>query len=225
MPQREYFYRDQTGKIRKFAYCCLCGAGPFKKSQKNFEYFSSGSKSETAYCLKCAKSLNLTMEEMWDKSSKVAKETVKVVSSKELKKKRPHKKETPNIEHIPDNDIPEKKEIIRYDEVYEINEKNSIPIEKKQKEEPDKTGVFYIYIGQYYDETYRVDITENIEKEIKEINSGINPNIKKLPMELLYYHIVTSWKQALYDKDQILHMSIGQKEELIEKFIINIFKK
>lgn len=228
MPSREYFYRDQNGKIKKFTYCCLCGAGPFKRSQKDYEYFTTGSRSELVYCLRCAKGLNLTMEGMWDKSSMVAKETVKIIDPKNIKRKEP-KKESPDIEYIPNkNDTQKediKKEIIRYDEMYEIEEKNDKPILKKQQEDPDRTGVFYIYIGQYYDDTFRVDITENIEEEIEKINSGTNPNIKKLPIELLYYHIVTSWKQALFDKDQILHMNASQKEELIEKFIKNIFEK
>lgn len=218
MPHREYFYRDNAGKIKKFAYCCLCGAGPFKRTQKDFEYIISDSKSETAYCLNCIRELKLKMEDLRDKSSMVANETVEVIDFLTLKKSR-RKNKYPNTKEIlKDSELIEeiKKDVIRYDEIYE---------EKEKLEEADKIGTFYIYVGQYCDDTYKVGITENLEEELEKINSGTNPNFKKLPIELLYYHMVTSWKKALYDKKYIINMSENQKEELINKFIKEIFEK
>ena len=219
LPQRQYFYKDNKGKLRKFSYCCICGLGPFKESEKNFKFITATSKTGLSYCLRCYKTLGMDTEDVFDKTSIVNKETIEIVDFKDKNPKISVNKSEEEVEEI-------RKDPIRYDEVYE--EKEEVKVIKKEpvkKEEPDRTGVFFIYLGQLVDDSYRVDITENIEEEIEKINSGSVPGIKHLPMEMLYYHMVTSWKQALFDKDQIMHMSASQKEELINNFITKVFKE
>lgn len=218
MPSRQYFYKDSKGKVHKFAYCCICGAGPFKQSEKNYNFISTGNRQELSYCTRCYRNLGMKSENLFDKSHMATKETVEAIT----------------FQHDAVGDVEVKKEInikkdkqdpVRYDEVYEIKEKDSEPVKKIVKEEPDRIGDFFVYMGQFDDGSYKVDITENIEKEVENINFNKKAIGRKLPFELIYYHKVNSWKQALFDKDQMNFLTTPQKEELSRKFIEELFKE
>lgn len=76
MPPRSYFYKDIDGNLKKFAYCSLCGAGPFKESGRSYLFLSIGDKNLNNYCLSCVKSLKLSEESLIDKKAVVEKEVV-----------------------------------------------------------------------------------------------------------------------------------------------------
>jgi len=79
LPPRSYFYRDSENNLKKFAYCCMCGAGPFKESEKDYKYLSIGSKNANSYCVSCVKTLKLPQESFLIKSPIVVTETIKEV--------------------------------------------------------------------------------------------------------------------------------------------------
>jgi len=76
LPPRVYFYRDENNVIKKFIYCCRCGAGPFKESEKNYKYLSTWGNDRSNYCVPCAKTMGLTLFEIEDKSLLSEKEKI-----------------------------------------------------------------------------------------------------------------------------------------------------
>lgn len=86
LPPRNYFYKDENGDIKKFAYCCVCGAGPFKESEKNYRYISLHGRSANTYCINCVKTLGIHTEEIIDKGSYAEKEKVEEYSFGEFAK-------------------------------------------------------------------------------------------------------------------------------------------
>ena len=46
-----YFYKDSTGKTKKYIYCSLCLKGPFKEEQKNTDFFDF--ENSLKYCKEC----------------------------------------------------------------------------------------------------------------------------------------------------------------------------
>lgn len=116
----------------------------------------------------------------------------------------------------------------------EINGVNPTLIEEPEinrdvfKEEAKKSVNFepdiYVYMGQYTDGSFRVDITRNIQVEIKKINQGKYPDVINLPLELIYYKKFKDWKKALIEKDKIQQMTTNEKEELSRAFIKLLFK-
>lgn len=216
MPLRQYFYKDNNGKIHKFAYCCICGAGPFKQSEKNFNFISTGNRQELAYCIRCYKNLGMKSEDLFDKSRMVTKETTEVIDFKNDDVEDLEVEENVSIKR-------DRHDPIRYDEAYEI--KDPEPVKKQVKEIPDQTGDFFVYMGQFDDGSYKVDITKDVEKEVEHINLGKSNRNQRLPFELIYYHKVNSWKQALFDKEQTSLLTGPQKEELSQNFIEELFKK
>jgi len=50
----KYYYIDENGEIKKYVYCRLCHAGPFKltEDRKNFMFFGMGTREP--FCLSCA---------------------------------------------------------------------------------------------------------------------------------------------------------------------------
>jgi len=74
LPSKSYFYKDDTGKIKKFIYCCLCGDGPYKETESNYNFYSVHGGASQNYCLPCARSLGLSLEDIKDKSTLVEKE-------------------------------------------------------------------------------------------------------------------------------------------------------
>ena len=349
MARRIYFYKDEQGIIQKYSYCCICGAGPFKQSEKNISFISTGSKSDICYCEKCHKNLGiknvgLPLEEIpfYQKPSQVLEFKKTEVQEKKLSKD--IKKSAPVIieelpeeipEEIPEDlplmddpgtseeildDIPENipEDHILIDDPGILEETEVIPAEvpeeptdepeiqvvtevvpevvtevvseeNKEPEVPDEVTIapvvgepvsitepeinnlevpavaesliieepeinavnptlivepeiprdvfkeeikkpvklepdIFVYMGQYTDGSFKVDITRNVQLEIKKINQGIYPDVKNLPVELIYYRKFKDWKRALSEKDKIQQMNSDQKEELSKEFIKNFFK-
>lgn len=74
MPSKSYFYKDDTGKIKKFIYCCLCGDGPYKETERDYNFYSVHGGMSQNYCIPCARALGLSLENIKDKSTMVEKE-------------------------------------------------------------------------------------------------------------------------------------------------------
>ena len=82
----------------------------------------------------------------------------------------------------------------------------------------------YVYILKCSDNTYYTGITSNIEKRIKEHQSGVyneSYTYKRRPVELIYYAEFTSIEVAIEKEKQIKKWSKAKKEALIN----NEFKK
>lgn len=197
MPSRVYFYKDDKGKVKKFAYCSMCGEGPFKQSELNFKFISLHNKDGYNYCLRCARALNMSLDDVTDRSSSVEKEQVHIIS---------FEKEKP----------PEKS----HETLLRDRAAKDVVIPPKPHIEP---GPYYVYIGQFNDNTYISGVTKDIIKDIDRLNSGENEKLKKLPIEIVYYHIEETMQEAITAKNCILGMNYKQKEILIEKFINNFF--
>jgi predicted GIY-YIG superfamily endonuclease len=413
LPPRSYFYHDTEGNLKKFAYCSMCGSGPFKESEKNYKYLAIGDKNANNYCLTCVKSLRLSEEGLVNKKEVVEKEIVTEVfysdmstvkapvigfdyltsegesAPRKLKDKfdsvaRPPKKtktKTPKvpltrekvkeiIQQIPPlfgevenidlslfkskDDIkkpflippedyleedellisspeeytekdevslsspveeeilssPSIKEIIEEEKVLppppveeviekeplppppveEVIEKEPLPpppieeiIEKEHlpsppvekivedkilipiiEEEPllvtpqkipekstefipppflhkkDKEGIisspiienhkeeigpFYVYIGQFADDTFTVNMAKDINEDIKIINSFSTKKSRKLPIEIVFYITEENKNSAIKTLKAIRSMSVIQKELLVKTFSQNFFKK
>lgn len=363
MARRIYFYRDDKGDIQKYSYCCICSAGPFKQSEKDISFISTGSKSDICYCEKCHKNLGiknlgkpLDESSLWKRPSQVVDFKKPVIQEKVAAPEIPEEPIVNEDPELPDevqihsdgsavlnaSDIPEEiysepdiiddpelpdessiiddpiseepavldepvipgenqiipeeteeiqaiSEGIKEPEVSdemspEVNEpviitktdevqiftKDSnvivnsvvtpepeasdveIPSDSVIIEEPEINAVdpslinepviprdvfkeetksrikiepnIYVYIGQYTDGAFKVDLTRNVQSEIKKINQGIYPDIVNLPIELIYYKKFKDWKRALSEKDRIQQMNKDQKEELSKNFIKILFK-
>lgn len=217
MPPKAYFYKDNQGNIKKFAYCCMCSAGPFKQSEKNISFITAGSKNDLCYCVRCYKNLGMKTDEILNVTPPPINEKTEIVEFS-----KPKEPEIAPAEILP--------EVIAEDpgEVYEEDVIESEPVkiesEPTKNEEMDKPGDLFVYMGQYVDGSYRVDITRNVELEIEMINMGKDPHITKLPIELIYYNKVKDWNEALSEKDQIQRMNTFQKEEMSKSFIKKIFE-
>jgi predicted GIY-YIG superfamily endonuclease len=180
----------------------MCGKGPFKESQKNYEYLSLHGKVAHNYCVPCAKNAGLSTTELIDKSYQVAKEKVEEI-----------KFEREDITDTPINDMGPL--------IDDITEPIP-PVPIKEEEDP---GPYYVYMGQFTDDTYISGVTKDLKKDIDKINSGQSDRLKKLPMELIYYHIEETKKEALNAKVAIMLMAPGQKEALIKEFTEKFFEK
>lgn len=341
LARRIYFYKDEQGIIQKYSYCCICGVGPFKQSEKNISFISTGSKSDICYCEKCHKNLGIknvgaSIDDIpsYLKPSQVLDFKKPIVEEKKVFKD--IEKSAPVIteefpEEIPE-DISEDPPLIDYpgtseeipEEIPEdpllsddpriLEEIEVIPAEVpeeptdepeiqvvtevvpevvteeiKEPEVPDEVTIapalaepvsitepeinilevpavaesliieepeinavnptlivepeiprdvfkeeikkpvklepdIFVYMGQYMDGSFKVDITRNVQLEIKKINQGIYPDVKNLPVELIYYRKFKDWKRALSEKDKIQQMNSDRKEELSKEFIKNFFK-
>lgn len=179
----------------------MCSEGPFRESEKDYKYISLHGKSGHNYCLRCARTLNITLEDIIDKSEIVDNEVIEVVSF-----------------HSED---PEK--VIIGDSKPKRKTKDPIPV--PVEEDKDEPGPFFVYIGQFVDNSYLVGISKDIASELDRINSGVNDKLKKLPMEIVYYHIEDTKKEAVGSKEAIMLMKYNQKEDLINKFTEEFFEK
>lgn len=199
LPPRNYFYKDEKGNIKKFTYCCMCGEGPFKESERNYKYLSLHNKDGSNYCLKCARTLGLNLDDVIDRSSLAEKEKIEVVVFQNV---------DPPAE-TPSNTEPEE----------EATPKPQIKVEEVEP------GPFYVYIGQFVDNMFLTGVSKDIYKDLERINSGTNPKLKKLPMELVYYHMEDTKEGAIASKEAIMLMTFNQKEDLIKKFTKEFFEK
>jgi hypothetical protein len=401
LPPRSYFYHDTEGNLKKFAYCSMCGSGPFKESEKNYKYLAIGDKNANNYCLTCVKSLRLSEEGLVNKKEVVEKEIVTEVfysnmstvkapvigfdyltsegesAPRKLKDKfdsvaRPPKKtktkttkvpltrekvkeiiqqipplfgEVENIDLslfkskddikkpllIPPEDYleedddellisspeeyteedevslsspveeeilssPSIKEVIEEEKVLppppvedviekeplpppsveEVIEKEYLPsppvekiveekilipiieeesllvtpqkipekavefipppfLHKKDKEgiisspiiekHKEEVGPFYVYIGQFADDTFTVNMAKDINEDIKIINSFSTKNSRKLPIEIVFYITEENKNNAVKTLKAIRSMSVIQKELLVKTFSQNFFRK
>jgi len=180
----------------------MCGKGPFKDSEKNYRYISLNNKDGSNYCLTCVKTLGLPLTDVIDKSLIAAKEMVEVVTF-----------ENPVM---PEDRPIEDTKPIEPEEEY-------IPPPPKKIEEVEP-GPFFVYMGQFIDNMFLTGVTKDIYKDLERINSGSNPKLKKLPMELVYYHIEDTKEGAIASKEAIMSMNNNQKEDLIKKFTEEFFK-
>ena len=202
MPPRSYFYRDNKGDIRKFLYCCMCGEGPFKESEKNYKFISLNGKASHNYCIRCSKNIGLSQDDVVDKSGVTEKEKTEIIAFGETGMEKPvligysEPEPTP-----PPPPTPPKPEIV------------------------DEPGPFYVYIGQFIDGTFITGATKDMYKDIETINSGKNDRVKKLPVEVVYYHMEPAKIAALNSKGYIMDMSPIQKEGMIKDFAEKFFEK
>jgi predicted GIY-YIG superfamily endonuclease len=184
----------------------MCGKGPFKESEKSYRYISLNNKDGSNYCIACFKTLGLPLTDVIDKSLAAANEMVEVVS-------------------FENNDLPIVSEdpLIEDTKFLEPEEKFVPPPPKKVKEvEP---GPFFVYMGQFVDNAFLTGVTKDIKKDLERINSGCNPKLNKLPLEIVYYHIEDTKEGAIASKEAIMSMNNPQKELLVEKFVTEFFKK
>lgn len=56
---KSFFYKDETGKIRKYYYCTRCEKGPYREDQINKEVFHLSENMNLFYCMSCIKELNI----------------------------------------------------------------------------------------------------------------------------------------------------------------------
>lgn len=224
MPPRSYFYKDENGTLKKFVYCSMCGTGPFKESQKNFEYLSLHGRVSNNYCLPCAKNAGLSIAELTDKSNQVAKEKVEEIVFKKEELTEVVIRDTSQdvIEPTPPKLSPP-----------ESDTSKPAPLEPYTPEpvplEPvnvvvEEQGPFYVYIGQFTDNTFVTGVSTDYKRDILRMNSGTNEKLKKLPVELVYFHEEKSKRDAQDAKTAIMLMGSTQKEDLIKKFTENYFK-
>jgi hypothetical protein len=96
------------------------------------------------------------------------------------------------------------------------------PIKEEDKE--DK-GPFSVYIGQFADNTFTVNMAKDINEDIKIINSCTTRKSKKLPIEIVFYTTDEVKKDAIKTLKAIRSMSVIQKEILVRTFSQNFFKK
>lgn len=399
MPPRSYFYHDTEGNLKKFAYCSMCGSGPFKESEKNYKYLAIGDKNANNYCLTCVKSLRLSEEGLVNKKDVVEKEIVTEVfysnmstvkapvigfdyltsegesAPRRIKEKfdsvaRPPKKaktKTPKVpltrekvkeiiqqipplfgevenidlslfkskddiikpllippedyleedellisspeEYTEEDEVslsssveeeilssPSIKEVIEEEKVLppppveEVIEKEPLPpppieeviekgylpsppvekiveekilipiieeepllvtpqkipekstefipppfLHKKDKEgiisspiienHKEEIGPFYVYIGQFADDTFTVNMAKDINEDIKIINSFSTKKSRKLPIEIVFYITEENKNSAIKTLKAIRSMSVIQKELLVKTFSQNFFKK
>ena len=75
----------------------------------------------------------------------------------------------------------------------------------------------YMYILKCNNDSYYTGSTIDLEKRLKEHNTGLGSNHKKkyLPVELVYYEIFQRIDQAFYREKQIQGWSRAKKEALI----------
>lgn len=219
MPPRSYFYKDDNGDIKKFAYCSVCGAGPFKESEKNYKYISLHGRTATNYCTTCMKILGIQSEELIDKHAYVEKEKIKEYSFGTFAKSYidpyidiPRLPADQQKETEPEKPVKEKVEEVP-------------PLPPPPVVEEDEPGPFYVYVGQLSDDTFITGVTKDMAKDFLTINSGQSSRIKTLPMEIVYYHIEQTKKDALVAKNSIMTMTPFQKEILIEGFVKKFFEK
>lgn len=77
MREIKYFYESEDGKLRRYVYCTMCQAGPFKEEEQGYSYIDCGQpKTPLNYCRSCAGSLRLSQH---FKPNLPKKEEVKVV--------------------------------------------------------------------------------------------------------------------------------------------------
>ena len=51
-----YWYTDENGKVKKYEYCGMCLAGPFKQSDENALFTRIN---KLSYCKKCMSALSI----------------------------------------------------------------------------------------------------------------------------------------------------------------------
>ena len=75
----------------------------------------------------------------------------------------------------------------------------------------------YMYILKCNNDSYYTGSTIDLEKRLKEHNTGLGSNHTKkyLPVELVYYEIFQRIDQAFYREKQIQGWSRAKKEALI----------
>ena len=49
----KYWYEDVSGKVKKYVYCSLCHAGPFKEFEEQKSFVLRGNKG--GFCIPCAR--------------------------------------------------------------------------------------------------------------------------------------------------------------------------
>jgi hypothetical protein len=96
------------------------------------------------------------------------------------------------------------------------------PIKEQDKEEK---GPFYVYIGQFADDTFTVNMAKDIDADVRIINSCTTKKSRKLPIEIVFYNTDENKKDAVDTLKAIRSMSVIQKEILIKTFSQNFFKK
>jgi predicted GIY-YIG superfamily endonuclease len=194
----------------------MCGAGPFKQSERDYTFLNINHKDGSNYCISCARAIGLDLSEVIDKSEILENEKIEVISFEKAKPPEeapiPPEETPPDPIEPPDSGEPEEEE---YTPPPPVNVEEAVV-------EP---GPFYVYIGQFTDDLFITGVTKDIKKDLERINSGSNPKLKKLPLELVYYHIEDTKEGAIASKEAIMSMSNPQKELLVEKFITEFFEK
>ena len=76
----------------------------------------------------------------------------------------------------------------------------------------------YVYILACSDKTYYVGVTNNLERRLKQHNSGINPEsytYSRRPLELKFYELFNDPISAIAFEKKIKKWSRAKKEALI----------
>lgn len=164
--KRVYYYKDGD-IIKKFVYCSMCGAGPYKQEDESYEFIRlGGEKTPLNYCKYCAQMRNY----------KLLKRSETEIKSDIL--------ESQIIELVPElPEIPEK--IFDIDLFEPQKENKSDPqetIENKSKIIENKTleDTIYFIVVKCKDGSFYSSVTGlSIEKSLKNMNVGKGPNYTK----------------------------------------------
>jgi putative endonuclease len=77
---------------------------------------------------------------------------------------------------------------------------------------------YFVYILKCADNSYYTGVTNNLDRRMYEHSNSFNPNSytsKRLPFELVFYHVFYSPMQAISFEKQIKGWSRKKKEALI----------
>ncbi len=78
--------------------------------------------------------------------------------------------------------------------------------------------LMYVYMLKCSDQSYYTGVTNNLDKRLIEHNEGYNPEcytFSRRPVELVYYEICSSPRQAIAFEKKIKGWSRAKKEALI----------
>jgi putative endonuclease len=189
---RKYFYYDSTGKLKKYIHCIRGCEESYRQEEIGNKIFKAND--TTFICHRCTRELRLSLELQTKVIPKKLKSTEKVVQEKE---------NTQIIENIMSEDLSiknkEQNDVKKEFVEKLINKKHPVSaIEIKEK------SAFYVIVVQCSDLTYFVSITSDVNKSIKNHNSGCGSKYTKdrRPVKLIEFKNASSFDEAQHLKQE-----------------------
>jgi len=187
---KKYFYQDKHGKIQKYIYCIRGCPEPYEQTQKGTGVFKVTEK--VFVCHKCIKTLSID-----NKMTRFDNEF-------DITERPPVKKNKNLIESIiarkNEEDAKEKQDL---EESFKAKDNTDFVQTEKEPEKIEKKELcqrFFAIVLKCRDNTFYCGITSDIEKALKNHNSGNNGNYTKpkerRPVTLVESIEVSSQKEA-----------------------------